>query len=361
MIKRRKATLVLACCLCMASASCWYTKQGGRYLSERAGAKSTAKLSADHDTDQRLRDFLALVNDIRSFGTERVGLTPTKNYTSYVTLDQDYVADVVSACASDAFSRHYWKYPLLGNLPYRGFYDREDAEEEARRLKEAGLDVIIRKVDAFSSLGFFRDPLYSFMLDYDEDVLAEIILHESAHATLFVKGQDQFNEEFATFVGRVAAEAFLEDRYGPGSPQLRRRLERSADARLFADYLKQTASLLDAVYSREDLSREEKLAEKELVIQERAGRFKEVAPDLFSNQAYSGFDMAGINNAYLDLYRLYEEDLSLYRRWFEEKSAGSLTEFVASMVDCARRARSAKLTVKELLAKELGEAALSSP
>jgi predicted aminopeptidase len=86
-------------------------------------------------------------------------------------------------------------------MPYQGFYERNDAEAEAKRLKALGYDVIVRKVDNFSTLGFFKDPVYSFLTSYSPGEIANLIIHEQAHATLFVKGQSDFNEEFATFVG----------------------------------------------------------------------------------------------------------------------------------------------------------------
>lgn len=332
--------------------SCWYTRQAGYFLSERLKAVPVARLAKDPATDDRLSRFLSLVEDLRHYAVASAGLKPTKNYTAYVALDRDYVADVVSACAGDSFTRHYWRYPLLGNLPYKGFYRREDAEAEAAKLKKAGLDVIVRKVEAFSSLGFFRDPLYSFMADYEPDVLAELVIHESAHATLFVKGAEQFNEEFATFVGRTGAERWLAERYGPDSPEAAARAARRADSEAFVAWLKETASQLDLVYGDPSLSPEEKLARKAQVIADRAVAYRERAATLFAEEAYRSFDMGTINNAYLDLYRLYEEDLSLYRAWYEDVAGGDLPVFVAGL---AALSKTAGTGIKEAMAALLRE------
>jgi len=245
------------------------------------------------------------------------------------------VADVVSACADDSFERHYWRYPVLGAMPYKGFYDKSDADAEAARLKASGLDVIVRRVDAFSSLGFFKDPLYSFMAEYDEDELAELILHESAHATLFVKGADQFNEEFATFVGRKGAELYLTERYGKDSEALAARRARAADGAAFVEFLKGSARLLDEVYVDATKSQDEKLALKAAILSERAAVFRVEAGSVFHDEGYRRFDMGAVNNAYIDLYRLYEEDLGLYERWFVSVASGSLPDFVATLVALA--------------------------
>jgi len=329
--------LAIACALTLPllSTSCWYAKQAARFLGHRAAARPVQKLVDDTGTDERLAVFLERVEAIRAFSVDEVGLRPTKNYTSYVTVDRDYLADVVSACAADSFTRYYWTYPFLGPMPYKGFYDRADAEAEAARLRKAGLDVMVRHVDAFSSLGFFRDPLFSFMVDYPEGELAELIVHESAHATLFLKGQDRFNEEFATFVGRRAADLYVAGRFGADSPEATARRDGLADRTAFVEFLKETARLLSLAYDDPALSREDKLDRKAAVLAERAAVYRATAGTLFKGDNYRRFDMGRVDNAYLDLYRLYEEDLSPYERWLDEMAGGSLREFVRTIDELA--------------------------
>jgi len=343
------AVAVVFCVLFMFT-SCWYGKQAGYFLSERIRSVPVATLLDSGKASPALRTFLARVESVRQFAVSAVGLKPTKNYTRYVTMDKSYVADVVSACASDSFDRYLWHYPLLGALPYKGFYEMADAEHERDRLKAAGFDVIVRQVDAFSSLGVFTDPLYSFMTDYDEDVIADMIIHESAHATLFIKGADQFNEEFATFVGRTGADIYIEQRYGKDSLEFRRRLDRRHDGDAFVAFLKETARQLDGVYQDETISRSERLDRKAQIIKDRAHTFIEQAPQIFVDEGYRNFDMSRINNAYIDLYRLYEEDMDLYRRWFDDKAGGSLPRFVDSLIALAR---SSGASIKSAMAEEL--------
>lgn len=311
--------------------SCWYVTQTAYFLQERLGGKDLQRLAGQADTPQDLKDFAGKIDQIRRFAVTEAGLKPTKNYTRYVMLDRDYVASVVSACAADSFDRHYWRYPVLGALPYKGFYEAEAAQAEADRLKAAGLDVIIRKVDGFSSLGIFRDPLYSFMLDYRIDELADLIFHESAHATLFIKGADQFNEEFATFVGSIATDLFLEASYGADNAYSLEREARQADRAAFRDFLKETAAQLELVYSDATLARDRKIEKKQQIIQTRAELYKNQAEHLFADQRYREFDMNRINNAYLDLYRLYEEDLNLYLAWFDRKAERKLPLFISQL------------------------------
>lgn len=330
--------------------SCWLGKQASYFLAERLRSVPVSSVEGKPDTSPELKTLLTRVESVREFSVSVVGLKPTRNYTRYVTVDKRYVADVVSACASDSFDRYMWHYPVLGALPYKGFYERADAERERDRLKAAGLDVIVRQVDAFSSLGFFTDPLYSFMVKYDEDVIADMIIHESAHATLFIKGADQFNEEFATFIGRIGADIYVEQHYGKDSPEFRRRLDSRRDADAFVAFLKDTAHELDKVYHDAALSKSDKLDKKAEIIKERARVFKDQASRLFVDEGYRDFDMSGINNAYIDLYRLYEDDLDLYQRRFDVVADGSLPRFVDSMLLLAR---SSGASIKAAMAEEL--------
>lgn len=349
MVRWMIAMAVIGCALFMLS-SCWYGKQAGYFLAERMRSVPVATIADSGTASPELRTFLARVESVRQFAIGTAGLKPTKNYTRYVTMDRDYVADVVSACASDSFDRYLWHYPLLGALPYKGFYEKVDAEHERDRLKAAGFDVIVRQVDAFSSLGFFSDPLYSFMVDYDEDVIADMIIHESAHATLFIKGADQFNEEFATFVGRIGADLYIGQRYGRDSPEFKRRQDRRHDGDAFVSFLKETARQLDGIYRDTTRSSSEKLDMKARIINDRARLFTEQAPHIFVDEGYRKFDMSRINNAYIDLYRLYEEDLDLYQRWFDDKAGGSLPRFVDSLVALARVSGS---SIKSAMTAEL--------
>lgn len=334
---KNRAIMILVCICTPILGSCWYLKQGSAFLGEKASAVSMKTLAKKADSPPELLDFIELVDELRNFATERLGLNTKKNYTNYITVEKGYIADVVSACDADSFRRYQWRYPILGSLPYKGFYNKDDALKEVARLKAAGLDVVMREVDAFSSLGIFSDPVYSFMINYDEDVLAELIFHESTHATIFIKGAEQFNEELATFTGRMAAELWLEEKYGPGSAELKKRKDRQADRASFVNWLHETGLLLEEVYST-DASRDEKLEQKRAIITARAEEFRQLAPLLFINPAWADFDMSQINNAYIDLYRLYEEDLSLYERWFTQIADGSLSEFIRTIAVLAKEA-----------------------
>ncbi|MDR0453003.1 MAG: aminopeptidase [Treponema sp.] len=277
---------------------------------------------------ERDRAFAERVRDIRAFATGELGLRETKNYTRYVQIDRDYLAAVVSASARDSFSRHEWWFPVVGKVPYKGFFDPADARKEAEKLAKKGLDVWIRGVDAFSTLGWFRDPLYSYMRDYPAGRMAELLIHELLHATVYLKGQSQFNEELAEFVGREGSRLYIISRFGEESEEYRAMADGRADSAAFLDFIRGLIAELEAVYQG-NAGPEEKLGRKEAIIIAAQERFEAEYESRFRQDNYRGFSKIKVNNAYLELYRLYYGESAFYEELYE-KSGRDLRAFIAA-------------------------------
>jgi len=243
---------------------------------------------------------------------------------------------VVSACADDSFQPYTWRYPFLGRLPYRGYYEPQDARREADSLREQGWDVVLRPVDAFSTLGFTRDPLYSFMKRYSAFELASTILHEQTHATLFVRGQTQFSEELASFVGEQGALDWLAEAQGRESAEYREALDQLADGRAFEALVRGLHAELDALY-RGQADREGKLARKAQLIAAFQADFERRRESLFRTQAYRAMPAPRPNNAWLSLFSLYSDDLPLLRSYWERLCAGDLRQLLEDCRAMARR------------------------
>jgi len=270
-----------------------------------------------------------------------------------VILDADRLATVVQACAELSFTRHLWSYPVVGAMPYRGYFDPRDAEKEAARLRRQGLDVIARPVDAFSTLGWFADPLFSFMSSYSEAEVADLVIHEMTHATIFLKGDhpgaEQFNEELATFVGRQGSLLYLGRVHGPLSKELEKAREERSDAAAFSSYLALTVKELEAVYSS-PASNEEKRRRKAQIIAARAELFKSSYTSLFKAEGYKNFDMGRINNAYLDLYRIYEGESSLYADFYARVCGSDMRLFIRTVAQIAASRGDPKVEMRSRLA-----------
>ncbi len=313
----------------------YLAKQGRHLLGDSLGARPAKALLASPQTDPQTRAFLLRAGEILRYSTEVVGLKKNRNFTRFKQLDRDYLVSVVSACAADSFQPYAWRYPFLGRLPYRGFYEPADAEREAARLKAEGWDVVVRPVDSFSTLGFTRDPLYSFMKSYSAYELASLILHEQTHATLFVKGQTQFNEELASFVGEQGALDWLARSRGPDSSEYREALDQIADEKAFESLVRGLHGELDAVYHSE-LTRERKLERKAELIAAFQADFESTKLARFRTEAFRAATAPGVNNAYLSLFSLYSSDVPLLRSYWQKLCGSDLRRLLAEARVMAR-------------------------
>jgi predicted aminopeptidase len=307
-----------------ASPAGYLVKQGGYLLRTSTGTRTLKSVIEDPATPAETRQFLLRVRDIND------------NYTRYKDLDRDHLVDVVQACDAASFDTYMWSYPLLGRLPYRGYYERPDADAEASRLRAQGYDVIVRPVDAFSTLGFTKDPVYSFMKGYSAFQIASLVIHEQTHATLFLKGQPDFNEEMASFVGDEGAFEWLKSTYGEGSPEYRGAVDEKADSDLFVSLLHGLSARLRIVYEG-GMPREEKLKQKAQIIEEFKRSLTGPNAPQFRTPVYGKLGTITLNNAVLSLYSLYSDDIPLLRAWFEQRCNGSLKRFMGSMKELAAR------------------------
>jgi predicted aminopeptidase len=172
-------------------------------------------LLARPDLEPGLRERLELTLAVREFAAGTLGLRVGRSYTTFAEVPSDATVYVVSAARRDRLESHAWRYPLVGRLPYRGFFERGAAEAAASDLAARELDVEVRPALAFSTLGWFADPLLSTATRETPVAVAETVLHELWHATLFVPGAAAFNESAATFAGHRGAMAFFCT--GPGA------------------------------------------------------------------------------------------------------------------------------------------------
>jgi len=355
MRNKEKLLIILLPVTCYLFSGCYTLKQGTAMLGylRRAVPLESLLENKNGDVDdseaEKNRRFVELIQDIRRYAKEELGLNLGKNYTRYVKIDRNYLAAVVSACAADSFTRHEWKYPIVGAMPYKGFFNVEDARKERAKLEKKGLDVWIRGVEAFSTLGWFRDPLYSYMRDYPPNRLADLIIHESLHATVFIKGQAQFNEELAEFIGSEGARLYMESRYGADSAEYRDMLTAEADSKRYVTFLQELIRELKQLYESEKSS-EEKVSEKEKIISAAKERFAAEYDNLFSGEGYRGFSELPVNNAYLELYRLYYTEDAYIANLFA-KSGKTLPEFIAVAKSLPKKGNG-----REMFAHALGAA-----
>lgn len=271
-----------------------------------------AEARADAATTQEDRRKLGLVLHARTFAREGLGLEVGDSYTTYARVDSDTLLLVVSAAEKVRFQQYTWWFPIVGRVPYKGYFRFRDALEEAARLEEAGLDTYVRPTAAFSTLGWFNDPLLSTVLRSPDVFLVSTVIHEVTHNTLYLPSQAAFNESFANFVGDVGAAELL---CGIEGDDGRRCLQARAawrDNLLFGRFLGDLVASLEAVYDRADITDAEKLVAREEVFAKARRAFREDLQPELRALTFAGFLESELNNAALIGRRLYYDRLDLF-------------------------------------------------
>lgn len=221
----------------------------------------------DPSTPPRIRRLLAEVPRIKGYG-ETEGLKPTDNYRTYADLQREAVVWVVSGCEELSFKPKKWAFPVVGSVPYLGWFHRADADWFAFQLRDEGWEVDVRPASAYSTLGWFEDPVLSTMIHEGPEALgelADVVLHESMHATHYVDGQTAFDESIANFVGDRLALRWLAQVVGPDAAETRA-FNQAEHARLRRVNLMRTAYReLSKLYAS-DASDPVKRAEKAIIL-----------------------------------------------------------------------------------------------
>ncbi len=306
----------------------------GRYISRAAWEEGKillrrrpiAELVGDSATAPALRSRLSLVLEARKFAVDSIGLKAEESFTTYSTLDRDTLVLVLSASPRDTLVAHTWWFPVVGRFPYKGFFDFAEAQETASAMRSRGLDTYLRPASAFSTLGWFDDPLLSTTVRQAPEDLVNTVVHELLHNTVFVKGHVVFNESFASFVGARGAVAFYAARND--SLAMRRVEDRWSDDIVLGDFWADAVRAVDSVFAipgRDSLAR---IAARDTVyarVREQLRR--DVAPGL---KLVDTTRLAAIqlDNASLLARRTYARDLALFDE-VHRKNGGDLRETIA--------------------------------
>jgi predicted aminopeptidase len=263
------------------------------------------------DTHEKLRLVLA----VREYARDVLKLRVGGSYSSYSYVDRPDLTYIVVAAPKTELRPYTWWFLIVGSVPYKGYFSKEEAQAEIERLKGEGYDTNLRTSAAFSTLGWFDDPLLSHLLRYDKVLLSEIVFHELFHNTLYLKGASAFNESSANFVGHRAAIDFFRDRFGEGSAEHRYALQLWDDEREFGAFIAEVAGTLTELYGR-DISREEKLRLREEVFARSKGEWDQRIADRPSHR-FHRFSQQPLNNAILMHYVVYLKDLDLFESLYE--------------------------------------------
>lgn len=238
----------LLLCLLNAELVTYGLRMGKGQLTIVWNARPFEEVYADATVSDSVKAQLRLIEEIKQFAYDSIGLKHSDNYTTFFDQKDQRLMYVVSAAERFELKPYEWSFPIVGDVPYKGFFDQEKAKEEYYRLRMLGYDANIGGASGWSTLGWFKDPVLSSMLKYKEGDLAELIIHELTHGTLFVKDSVDYNENLAQFVGVEGAKWFLRTKYGAASPELEKYETSLAEEEIKSEFMVREAQIMDSVY-----------------------------------------------------------------------------------------------------------------
>ncbi len=215
-----------------------------------SNARPVEDFLADPEFPDSLKSKILLIQEIRQFAIDSLGLNNSDNYTTLYDQKGEDILWNLSAAYPYKMEPKTWSFPFLGSFPYKGYFNLELAKKERDQLVKDGYDTRIRSVGGWSTLGWFKDPILSNMLARGEGRLADLIIHELTHATLFVKDSIEFNENLASFIGKKGAEKFITYKYGAGSEQQQAYEQYFEDSKKFINHMLMGYRALDSLYTQ---------------------------------------------------------------------------------------------------------------
>jgi predicted aminopeptidase len=223
-------------------------RQGKGQLTIIWNARPVEEVLQDPAFPDSLKTKLHLIAQVRKYAIDSLGLKDTENYKTLYDQKGEEIMWVVTACEPFRFKPKEWKFPILGAVPYKGFFIKEKAIELRNELDKEGWDTSIRNPGGWSTLGWFTDPILSGMLERSEGDLANLIIHEMVHATIFIKDSIDYNENLATFIGDRGTEKFLLSAYGKDSRAYTDYIQLDIDFTRYSNHMLRGTELLDSLY-----------------------------------------------------------------------------------------------------------------
>jgi predicted aminopeptidase len=282
-----------------------------------AHEKAIEKLISDPQTPDRLRQRLELLESLRAFARSDLRLPVDGHYRKYVDVHRPFVVWNVEAAPEFSLEPKSWWYPLVGRLDYRGYFSKPSATNYGGYLQKKGYDVHVGGVEAYSTLGWFKDPvLNTFIFEPDAD-LAEIIFHELGHQRVFARGDTHFNEAFATTVGQEGARRWLQKKGDSKALEAYRLAQRRNNQ--FVQLIARTREKLEKLYGDErteegklkaakvrPISDSKELRKrKQEVYAQLQKDYTELKKSWGGNSDYDAWFAAAVNNAQLNSVAAY--------------------------------------------------------
>jgi len=297
------------------------------------------RMLTEPDTPEKLKEKLRQVLRIRAFAENKLHLPANKNYLSFVALERPYVAWNVYAAPEFSFTPKTWCFPIVGCTAYRGYFSEKNARIYAEKLKKEGFEIFIGQVAAYSTLGWFDDPILSTVIYRSEAGLAALIFHELAHQILYVDDDTTFNESFATAVEQEGLRRWM---VATNNDQAYGNYLQSRDQRLqFIQLVMKYRSQLEALYNK-GIPIDAKQHRKASIIEALRGEYQHLKQRW---QGYSGYDQwfrEPINNAKINTVSTYHELVPAFQNLIQ-RSQGNLIQFYETCQNLAKKPKVGRL------------------
>jgi len=296
-------------------------------------ARAIDVIVRDPTTDAATRAKLELVLAARAFASDSVKLNAKRGFRTFSRIDRDTLVVVLSAAYRDELRYKTWWFPIVGSVPYKGYFDVRDAKRAAGDLSRDGFDAYLRPASAFSTLGYLEDPVLSTTIDEDSVELVNTVLHELTHNTFYASGQAVFNESFANFVGTRGAEWFYVARGDSARVKVAR--DDWARQKLLGRFWSAVYNSVDSAFKVHAKSKEERLAARATVFVAARERFaREIEP------ALPGYDsnkpvVLHLDNAALMSRRMYRTGLDDFDAIYEREGE-RLPATIARIISIAK-------------------------
>jgi predicted aminopeptidase len=318
----------------------------GRYLARGAWEEvriltrrqPIEEILRDSSVDAVTRAKLQLVLDARAFAVDTLGLAAKKSFTTFTQLESDTLVLVLTVAHRDSLAIRSWWWPVVGRVPYQGFFDFDDARRRQQRYEREGYDTELRPSSAFSTLGWFNDPVLSSTLRSDSIDLVNTVIHELLHNTVWIRGDANFNESFASFVGREGASLFFQRR-GDSASMMRLARNRPFEEAIGRFY-EGLYSALDSAFRALPgaANRERRIAARDTIFAKGRDRLaNEIAP-AFGIRDTTWARRVRLNIATLLARRVYRDDAAEFEALYE-KLGRNLPATIARISTIAREAR----------------------
>jgi predicted aminopeptidase len=312
---------------------------------------------ADSSTPESTRDKLRLVLAARDFA-EHLGLKAKRSFTTFTQVDHDTLVMVLGAAYPDQLRSYTWWFPIVGSVPYKGYFDFPAAERAAASLRKNGFDAYVRPSAAFSTLGFFNDPLISASLHADSIDLANTVIHELTHNTYYAPGQAVFNESFANFVGSRGAEAFFRARGDSVSAE--KAVLAWEDEKILGQFWTDLYVTLDSAFRKHPTDKNARLAVRDTIFHRAHEKLVDSIGPKLRTYPHEAVVRARLSIAALMARRVYHTDLALFDSVYA-LSGNDLALAVRRIIAAARDHKNDGFAGLRALVNQLSSAPRSPP